>query len=434
MQVTPVGGNGIKRIVSDKVQTQAGRRSMTISPDVSALDAVVVRRSRSLFGEDMAARDPAIRARFGGARVLIVGGGGSIGSITTRLLLPFGAAVIHVIYQNENYLTELMRDLRGSPEGVPDLDLRTLALDYGSPVMKRFLAEASPYDIVLNFAAMKHVRSEKDIYSLLQMLDTNLVRHARFLNWLADYGHGRTYFAVSTDKAANPMSLMGASKRLMEDLVFARSSVRGAVTTSARFANVAFSNGSLLQGLLTRLAHRQPFAAPRRTSRYFISQREAGELCILAASAVPNQHIAFPRLEPTLELQSLESIAVKVLGYFGLEAELYDDESAARRDIEMLACERRWPLVLTPRDTSGEKEYEQFISDGERVADIGMATVMAISHQPSTSPVIDLLKLLDAIVNDPQKPVDKAELVRAISNALPGFRHVETGRNLDQRL
>ena len=175
-------------------------------------------------------------------------------------------------------------------------------------------------------------------------------------------------------------------------------------------------------------------AAPRDTERYFISQREAGELCVLAANAVPDQHIAFPRLDPTLELQSLESIAVQVLGYFGLEAERYHDESTARRDVEVLARERRWPLVLTPRDTSGEKEYEQFIGDGERVADLGMSTVMAISHQPSTSPGYQSCRILDAVVNNPQRPIDKAELVRAISSALPGFRHIETGRNLDQRL
>jgi FlaA1/EpsC-like NDP-sugar epimerase len=407
---------------------------MVIGPDLRALEALVVDRQHSLFSKDMAGARPAIKARLGGARVLVVGGGGSIGSITTRLLLSFGATAVHVVDQNENYLAELVRDLRGSPEGVPELDLQMLPLDYGSPIMKRFLAEASPYDVVLNFAAMKHVRSEKDVYSLLQMLDTNLVRHARFLNWLSDHGHGRTYFAISTDKAANPTSLMGASKRLMEDVVFARRLGLGAVTTSARFANVAFSNGSLLQSFLNRFARRQPFAAPRDTERYFISRREAGELCVLAASAVPDQHIAFPRLEPTLELQSLESIAVKVLGYFGLEAEPYDDESAARRDVEVLAREHRWPLVLTPRDTSGEKEYEQFISDGETVADVGMSTVMAISHQPSISPATDLLKLLDAVVNDPQKPIDKADLVGTITSALPSFRHIETGRNLDQRL
>ena len=427
-------GNRIERIVSVKVQTEASYWDRTIGPDVRALEEVVVHRPHSLFGQEMASAERAIKARLDQARVLVVGGGGSIGSITTRLLLSFGPAAVHVVDQNENYLAELIRDLRGSPEGVPDLDLRMLPLDYGSPIMKRFLAESSPYDVVLNFAAMKHVRSEKDVYSLLQMVDTNLVRHARFISWLADHGHGRTYFAVSTDKAANPTSLMGASKRLMEHLVFARAAAPGAVTTSARFANVAFSNGSLLQSFLSRLARRQPLAAPRDTERYFISQREAGELCVLAASVVPDQHIAFPRLDPTLQLQSLESIAVQVLGYFGLEAERYHDESTARRDVELLARERRWPLVLTPRDTSGEKEYEQFIGDGERVADLGMSTVMAISRQPSTSPGTNLLGLLDAVVNNPQRPIDKAGLVGAISSALPGFRHIETGRNLDQRL
>jgi FlaA1/EpsC-like NDP-sugar epimerase len=406
---------------------------MVIGPDVGALEAVVVHRPHSLFSKDVAGAEHAIKARLGGARILVVGGGGSIGSITTRLLLSFGAATVHVVDQNENYLAELVRDLRGSPEGVPDLDLRMLPLDYGSPVMKRFLAESPPYDVVLNFAAMKHVRSEKDVYSLLQIVDTNLVRHARFLNWLADHGHGRAYFAVSTDKAANPTSLMGASKRLMEDLVFARSATPGGVTTSARFANVAFSNGSLLQSFLTRLARRQPLAAPRDTERYFISQREAGELCVIAVSAVPDQHIAFPRLDPALELQSLESIAIKVLGYFGLEAERYDDESSAHRDVEVLAREHRWPLVLTPRDTSGEKKHEQFVSNGETVADLGMSTVMAISHQPSTRSAIDVLRLLEAVIDNPQKPINKAELVTAISSALPSFHHIETGRNLDQR-
>src|SRR5262249_1792021 len=184
-----------------------------------------------------------------------------------RLALDYRPAAVHVIDQNENYLAELVRELRGRPRGLADVDFQTLPLDYGSPVMARLLRDSPPYDVVLNFAALKHVRSEKDVYSVLQMLDTNIVRHNHFKPWLADHGPGATYFAVSTDKAANPVSLMGASKRLMEDLIFSAATEHSRSTTSARFANVAFSNGSLLQGFVYRLAKRQPIAVPRDTQR-----------------------------------------------------------------------------------------------------------------------------------------------------------------------
>ncbi|MBV9521430.1 MAG: polysaccharide biosynthesis protein [Alphaproteobacteria bacterium] len=402
--------------------------------DRAALEAAVVRRAASLFADDVAAARPAIAARFSGARVLIVGGGGTIGAVTTRLLLSHGPAAVHVVDQNENYLAELVRDLRSGTEGFDGVELRALPLDYGGGAMRRLLADAPPYDVVLNFAAMKHVRSEKDVHSLLQMLDTNLVRHRRFLDWLADHGHGRSYFAVSTDKAANPTSLMGASKRLMEDLAFARRHAAGMTTASARFANVAFSNGSLLESFLARLQHRQPLAAPRDTARYFVSQREAGELCLLAAAAVPDRHIAFPRLDPARELQSLESIAVRVLAHFGLEAERFEAEGAARRSVEKLALEGRWPLLLTPRDTSGEKEYEEFVGAGESTSELGMKNVAALRHRGAAPAALALIGLLEALIDDPARPVDKAELVAAIGKAIPSFSHVETGRNLDQRL
>ena len=181
---------------------------------------VVTGRERSLFEADMEASAAAVGEAVRGRRALIVGGGGSIGAITTRILLDYGPKAVHVVDQNENYLAELVRDLRGRPEGLPDVDFRTFPVDYGSPIMERLLNEAERYDIVMHFAALKHVRSEKDLHSTMQMLDTNVVRHIRFKQWLARNDHGRIYFAVSTDKAANPTSLMGASKRLMEDVAF----------------------------------------------------------------------------------------------------------------------------------------------------------------------------------------------------------------------
>ena len=264
----------------------------------SELDVLVTGRKHSLFEPDMDANAAVLGEAIRGRRVLVLGGGGSIGSITTRILLNYGPKAVHVVDQNENCLAELVRDLRGRPEGLCEVDFRTFPIDYGSPIMERLLNEAERYDVVMHFAALKHVRSEKDLHSAMQMLDTNVVRHIRFKQWLARNDHGRIYFAVSTDKAANPTSLMGASKRLMEDVVFGVAAEHATSTTSARFANVAFSNGSLLQSFLQRLEKRQPLAVPRETRRYFISHREAGELCMLAALRIPDQHVAFPKLDP----------------------------------------------------------------------------------------------------------------------------------------
>jgi FlaA1/EpsC-like NDP-sugar epimerase len=398
------------------------------------IDYAVTRRKQSFFWSDLNAYSADISAKLRGRRVLVIGGGGSIGSATTRLLVDYAPSVVHVIDQNENYLVELVRYLRGRPLGLGNIDFRTLPIDYGSSIMERFLREAEqPYEIVLNFAALKHVRSEKDIYSVLQMLDTNLVRHARFKHWLSKYGHGRMYFAVSTDKAANPTSVMGASKRLMEDLTFGLYTAEAQSTTSARFANVAFSNGSLLDGFLRRLASRQPLAAPRDTRRYFLSQTEAGELCLSAALLAPDKHVAFPNLSPSEGLQSLESIAVSVLEHFGLTPQWYEDEEGARRDLERIARTGRWPLLLTPLNTSGEKSYEEFVGEGETVVDIGMKAIRAFRHVPSRAIDKQLFDRIAALIDDAHTSVNMNRIIEDISQVLASFCHVNTGKNLDQR-
>jgi len=398
------------------------------------IDYAVTRRKQSFFWSDLNAYSADISAKLRGRRVLVIGGGGSIGSATTRLLVDYAPSVVHVIDQNENYLVELVRYLRGRPLGLGNIDFRTLPIDYGSSIMERFLREAErPYEIVLNFAALKHVRSEKDIYSVLQILDTNLVRHARFKRWLSKYGHGQVYFAVSTDKAANPTSLMGASKRLMEDLIFGLYAAQAQRTTSARFANVSFSNGSLLDGFLRRLATRQPLAAPRDTRRYFISQIEAGELCLIAALLPPDKHVAFPKLNPSGELQSLESIAVRVLEHFGLTPQFYEDEEDARRDLDRVARSGRWPLLLTPLNTSGEKSYEEFVGEGETAVDIGMKAIRAFCHVPSRAIDGKLFDRMALLIDDPHRPVNINRIVEEVSQALASFCHVDTGKNLDQR-
>jgi FlaA1/EpsC-like NDP-sugar epimerase len=398
------------------------------------LGRLVSRRDRSLFADDIAERDEALRTAIGGKRILVVGGGGTIGSATTSLLFRYEPASVLVADISENYLVELVRTLRGRPEGVGKAELQTIAIDYGGPIVARMLADSPPFDVVLNFAALKHVRSEKDVYSLLHMLHTNVVAHVRFKEALQRHGHGATYFAVSTDKAANPSSLMGASKRLMENVAFDVAAGDASRTTSTRFANVAFSNGSLLQGFLYRLAKGQPIAAPRDTRRYFVSERESGELCLIAAFLAPDQHIAFPRLEAERELQLMEDVAARVLRAHGYEAVPYDDEASARRDAAALSAAGRWPLVLTPLDTSGEKPFEEFVGADETERPFGLASVSSVRHAPSGLAHQALVAKLEALIRGDQANLAKQDIVDAIKDVLPTFSHKETGRSLDDRL
>jgi nucleoside-diphosphate-sugar epimerase len=398
------------------------------------LTSIVTGRTDSLFASDLEASRERVVAKVRDRRILVIGGGGSIGAATVRIILDYQPSALHVVDHNENYLAELVRELRGRSAGIGDTDFRALPLDYGGPVMERFLADSLPYDVVLNFAALKHVRSEKDIYSVLQMFDTNVVRHSRFKRWLAEHRHGATYFAVSTDKAANPVSLMGASKRLMEDLIFDIAAASGQSTTSARFANVAFSNGSLLQGFGYRLAKRQPLAVPRDTRRYFISHQEAGELCLLATCRIPDRHIAVPRVDATLQLQLLEDIACACLDYWGWRVERYVDEAPARNDVERLAREGRWPLLLTPLDTGGEKPFEEFVGAGESATDCGLSNLTTVRHVPCLTTEPKIFDQIARWVAEPDLAIAKSQFISAISDAVPNFRHAESEQNLDQRL
>jgi len=399
-----------------------------MNPD-PALVAALLGRTESLLADDYSNHRPAIEAAVSGARVLVVGGAGSIGAMVTELLVEFRPAALHVLDIDENGLAELVRDFRS--RGVLVGDFRTLPLDFGSPITERLLRDSPRYDVVMNFAALKHVRSEKDVYSLLQMLDTNVVKHSRFIEWLGRYGHAERYFAVSTDKAANPVSLMGASKRLMEDVVFA---VSTAITTSARFANVAFSNGSLLQSFLIRLGKRQPLAAPRDTRRYFVSLREAAELCLLAATAAPTGHLLVPRFDPTRDLRPLDVIAAETLRHCGFEPALYDDGARALAHLPAELARGRYPLVLTPLDTSGEKPYEEFWAEDESPVELGFKQLLGIPHVGggADAHAITVLQLA-ALIAEPAQPTDKTEIIRMIAGAVGGFWHRETGRSLDDR-
>jgi FlaA1/EpsC-like NDP-sugar epimerase len=397
------------------------------------LDAAIVERTTSLFSPDLEDNRERIGRALTGRRVLVVGGGGSIGSMTARLLLQYEPRAVHVIDLSENYLAELVRDIRSSTDLRADVDLRLFPIDFGGPVAQRLIRDEAPYDIVLNFAALKHVRSEKDVYSLLQMLDTNIVRQARFKRWVVERGGTTRYFGVSTDKAANPTSLMGASKRLMEDVLFGVSPCDTLVVTSARFANVAFSNGSLLQSWLQRLQLGQALAVPRDTRRYFVTQLEAGEICVLASLLGDNGEIFIPRLDPERELRLLETLAARMLRLHGFEPVAFEDEAEARRALSTLRRERRWPLLLTPLDTSGEKPFEEFVGKGERAHEVDLKQLLGIRHA-AIGVDEHLIGRLEKFVSDVSSGANKSDIVAAVASAVQNFHHVETDRSLDHRM
>lgn len=404
----------------------------TLAPSQAELETLVTGRPTSYFAGDLEAAHDTIEGGLRGKRVLVVGGGGSIGAATTRAILAHRPACVHVVDVSENYLAELVRDVRSAPVAGSG-EIVTHVFDYGSTTMQRFLGAEPRFDAVFNFAAVKHVRSERDVYSLLQMIDVNIVRLGRFKRWLADAGHDSRLFTVSTDKAANPTNLMGATKRVMEDVAF---DVRAGVlanVASARFANVAFSNGSLLQAFLVRLAKRQPLAVPRDTRRYFVSHAEAAEICLLAALAAPAGNICVPAFDPLRHLVPLSDVACLVLERFGYAPWITDDETEARDAMARLPEEGRWPLLLTPLDTSGEKAFEEFAGDGERAEPIGFASVLGVRHTPRPD-TESLLDDLEALLGDAARDVDKAAIVTMLAAAVPTLRHSETGRHLDQRM
>lgn len=409
----------------------------------SPKDMVATRRETSMYDPDVRLVEERLRQAIAGRRILFVGGAGSIGSSTVIEVAARHPATLHIVDQNENALAELVRQLRSWPDRWSAADFRTLPLDFGSEAMHLFLRSEKPYDLVLNFAALKHVRSEKDPFSALQMFDTNLVKQARLMRWLAEGGFEGRLFNVSTDKAANSTSLMGATKRAMEHVLFNSSAsvALPGIKTSARFANVAFSNGSLLQSFENRLARGEPLAAPRSTKRYFVSMRESGQICAIAACLAPDRALVIPRLDPEEHLVDLQSIAERFLRSNGFEPALYDDEKAACALVKAERAKGRWPLLLTPLDTAGEKPYEEFVGDGEEVFDIeGLSELLAVRYLPAPQAGIDRLleeaaRLLTAGENG-RIDLTKDLLKNLIGLIEPRFldRHHESATNLDQRL
>ncbi len=392
----------------------------------------IIGRERRLFAADIEANQAQINDAVRGSRILLFGGAGSIGKEVASLLYSYNPAALHVVDISENNLVELVRTIR-SGIGYMDCETRFFPLEMDGCEIDAFLATQAPYDYVLNLAAMKHVRSEKDAYSLMRLVRTNVLDTLATLK-RAKVWKARKYFAVSTDKAKNPANLMGASKRIMEDVLFAQPG-QTAVST-ARFANVAFSDGSLLHGFRQRLALQQPISAPRDVRRYFVTGAESGDLCLASLVLGADREIFFPKLEADLELRTFSEIAVRFLEANGYEPFEVSSEDEARERTAELISTRRWPCYFFASDTSGEKPFEEFYSDTDqvdwsRLADVGIIRAPALDDA-QTSRAHRFIETIMAMRK--QGRWERAELVNAIVEACPELAHVETGKYLDDRM
>ena len=394
------------------------------------IDALGLLRREPLFEADIARHEPEIARVVAGSRFLVIGGAGSIGQAVTREIFRRAPRALHVVDISENNMVELVRDLRSTLGYLCD-DFRTFAIDCGGPEFDAMLRSVGGYDYVLNLSALKHVRSEKDPFTLMRMVQVNVVNtiatHAG-----AARGGARKYFCVSTDKAANPVNMMGASKRIME-LFLARASLDLPVST-ARFANVAFSDGSLLHGFNQRILKQQPISAPNDVRRYFLTPRESGELCLASCLLGDNRDIFFPKLSEALHLSRFSDIAVRYLHRQGYEAVECDSEQEARDRAPELIARRRWPCYFFASDTTGEKDFEEFHTAGEEL-DMERFESIGVVRDIASAPPARLDAFLEDIARIRAQPTwDKARILEAFRQLLPGFAHKETGKYLDERM
>lgn len=391
----------------------------------------VICRPVSLFAADIEANKETLQAEIGDKSVCVIGGAGSIGSSFIKAILPFKPSKLIVIDLNENGLAELTRDLRSTYGMHVPTEYRTYTLNFADPIFERIFREEQGFDIVANFSAHKHVRSEKDKYSVQALIENNDIKAKKFMDLLCEFPP-KHFFCVSTDKAANPVNIMGASKRVMEDMVMAYTS-KFKVTT-ARFANVAFSNGSLPDGWLNRVRKKQPLAAPSDVKRYFVSLEESGQICMLACILGKNGEIFFPKLgeEQMLTFSGICDDYVKAIGCGKIECA--NDEDAKKMSSEMSYDTNRYPVVYFKSDTTGEKAYEEFFVPGEKL-DMdrlqGIGIIEKSGHRPLAE-VEDFFTKMERIFANPD--FTKEEVVQAIQQFIPNFEHEEKGKNLDQKM
>lgn len=390
----------------------------------------LVGREKELFVQDMSNHEIELNRSVASSTFLVLGGAGSIGQALTKEIFKRNPLKLHVVDISENNMVELVRDIRSS-YGYIDGDFQTFALDVGSVEYDAFIKADGQYDYVLNLSALKHVRSEKDQFTLMRMIDVNILNTEKtLLQSIAN--KSRKYFCVSTDKAANPVNMMGASKRIMEMFLMRRS--LDINISTARFANVAFSDGSLLHGFNQRIQKRQPIVAPQDIKRYFVTPKESGELCLMSCIFGENRDIFFPKLSEALHLISFSEIAVRYLKQIGYEPYLCASEDEARRLADILPAQGKWPCLFTNSDTTGEKDFEEFFTENETLDTTKFHNLGVIKNEPvfDNQALDEFTQYIDDRKN--AQSWTKEEIVGLFHTMIPGFGHKETGKYLDGKM
>lgn len=390
----------------------------------------LIGRSTELFSEDISNHEQELSEIVGSSRFLVIGGAGSIGQAVTKEIFKRNPLKLHVVDISENNMVELVRDIRSS-FGYIDGDFQTFALDIGSAEYDAFWNNDGRYDYVLNLSALKHVRSEKDPYTMMRMIDVNIFNTEKTIRQSIEKGV-KKYFCVSTDKAANPANIMGASKRIME-MYLMKYSEQITIST-ARFANVAFSDGSLLHGFNQRIQKRQPIVAPNDVKRYFVIPKESGELCLMSTIFGENRDIFFPKLSESLHLITFSDIAVRYLKHIGYEPYLCESEEEARELAHRLLEKGQWPCLFTPSDTTGEKDFEEFFTENElidldRFQNMGIVKNDALYDQELIQHFTDKIKSFKQ-----NRSWTKEKLVKLFFEMIPNFDYIEKGKYLDAKM
>ena len=390
----------------------------------------LIGRTAPLFDDDISSRRKELEALVSNSRFLVIGGAGSIGQAVTREIFKRNPLALHVVDISENNMVELVRDIR-STLGYIDGDFRTFALDCGSNEYRALMNASEGYDYVLNLSALKHVRSEKDPFTLMRLIEVNILNTIKTVQMAKAQG-AKKYFCVSTDKAANPVNMMGASKRIME-MFLMRESESMEIST-ARFANVAFSDGSLLHGFNQRFAKRQPISAPNDVRRYFVTPQESGELCLMSCLLGENRDIFFPKLSEQLHLTTFSDIAERYIENLGYEPYYCSTEEEARDRAYELIASKRWPCYFFKSDTSGEKDFEEFFTDKETL-DMGRFQNLGVIKNEANFSSSMLDNFLEVIHEFRAQTVwEKAPIVDLFNEMIPDFDHKETGKYLDGRM
>lgn len=392
----------------------------------------VTDRQNSLLQADFAKYDTALNNRINNKNVLVIGGAGSIGSSYIKAILKFNIKKLVVVDINENGLTELVRDLRSS-EGynIPN-EFITYPVNFGDRVFEKLFLEHGPFEIVANFAAHKHVRSEKDIFSIEAMIENNVLRARKLLDLLIKFPPEH-FFCVSTDKAANPVNIMGASKKLMEELIMTYSDKLPIKT--ARFANVAFSNGSLPLGFLDRLNKKQPWSCPLGIRRFFVSPQESGELCLMASIIGESGDIFYPKLDEEKDMIPFDRIAIDLLKTLGIEPDICKTEDEAKQKALLLTPESKsYPIFFFGSNTSGEKAFEEFYTEKEKLDTDSFINLGVIKNsvKRDMNEIDDIFNSLETLFE--KDNTSKAEIVEILNQYLPNFAHIETGKGLDSKM